>query len=165
MLTAIVHDYFFNRGVPGSAITIPSASEPVYLYNTSIMNILYHIFMSVNRFLYIFSSFQTSEILDSTTTVLTDTLRYRNVLHSVHKLDYPVPACPTVQFCIVMPAAFAVLQKTYPTMRKQCAVPAYGCRSFFLHSSLRCRPFGFHGLAWWTVSVRNPFFFIYIYYR
>lgn len=27
---AIVHDYFFNRGVPGSAITIPSASEPVY---------------------------------------------------------------------------------------------------------------------------------------
>lgn len=26
---AIVHDYFFNRGVPGSAITIPSASEPV----------------------------------------------------------------------------------------------------------------------------------------
>lgn len=27
---AIVHDYFFNRGVSGSAITIPSASEPVY---------------------------------------------------------------------------------------------------------------------------------------
>lgn len=27
---AIVHDYFFSRGVSGSAITIPSASEPVY---------------------------------------------------------------------------------------------------------------------------------------
>ena len=29
MLSAIVHDYFLNRGVPGSADMIPSASEPV----------------------------------------------------------------------------------------------------------------------------------------
>lgn len=28
----IVHNYFFNRGVSGSAITIPSASEPVNNY-------------------------------------------------------------------------------------------------------------------------------------
>lgn len=26
---AIVYDYFFYRGVPGTVITIPSASEPV----------------------------------------------------------------------------------------------------------------------------------------
>ena len=37
-------------------------------------------------------------ILASTTTALADTIRYLNVLHSVHKLDYTVPVCPTVQF-------------------------------------------------------------------
>lgn len=37
-------------------------------------------------------------ILASTTTALADTIRYLNVLHSVHKLDYSVPVCPTVQF-------------------------------------------------------------------
>ncbi len=43
---AIVHDYFLNRGVPGSAITIPSASEPVnLLFNqeTFLILIIYHI--------------------------------------------------------------------------------------------------------------------------
>jgi hypothetical protein len=29
LLSAIVHDYFLYRGVPGSADMIPSASEPV----------------------------------------------------------------------------------------------------------------------------------------
>jgi hypothetical protein len=29
LLSAIVHDYFLNRGVPGSADMIPSACEPV----------------------------------------------------------------------------------------------------------------------------------------
>ena len=28
-------------------------------------------------------------------------MRYFNVLHSVHKLDYTVPVCPTVQFYVV----------------------------------------------------------------
>ena len=37
MLSAIVHDYFLNRGVPGSADMIPSASEPV-LFSASIIN-------------------------------------------------------------------------------------------------------------------------------
>ncbi|MEE1101908.1 MAG: hypothetical protein U0K86_10560 [Agathobacter sp.] len=37
MLPAIVHDYFLNRGVPGSADMIPSASEPV-LFPTSIIH-------------------------------------------------------------------------------------------------------------------------------
>lgn len=37
-------------------------------------------------------------ILASTTTALANILRYHNVLHSVHKLDYTVPVCPTVQF-------------------------------------------------------------------
>ena len=36
MLSAIVHDYFLNRGVPGSADMIPSASEPV-LFSTFII--------------------------------------------------------------------------------------------------------------------------------
>jgi hypothetical protein len=31
LLSAIVHDYFLNRGVPGSADMIPSACEPVFL--------------------------------------------------------------------------------------------------------------------------------------
>lgn len=52
-------------------------------------------------------------ILVSTTTALANTLRYRNVLHSVHKLDYTVPVCPTVQFCISMSTAFAVLYSKY----------------------------------------------------
>ena len=56
-------------------------------------------------------------------------------------------------------------QKTSTMMLKQCAAPAYGCGSSLLRSSLRCRSFGFHGSAGWTVSVRNLFFFIYIYYR
>lgn len=30
LLSAIVHDCFFDRGVPGSADMIPSASEPVF---------------------------------------------------------------------------------------------------------------------------------------
>ena len=29
LLSTIVHDYFLNRGVPGSADMIPSACEPV----------------------------------------------------------------------------------------------------------------------------------------
>lgn len=29
---ANVHDYFFNRGVPGLADIIPSASEPVFYF-------------------------------------------------------------------------------------------------------------------------------------
>ncbi len=35
-------------------------------------------------------------------TALAHTLRYCNVLHSVHKLDYTVPVCPTVQsyYCL-----------------------------------------------------------------
>lgn len=37
LLPAIVHDYFFNRGVPGSADMIPSACEPV-LFPTSIIH-------------------------------------------------------------------------------------------------------------------------------
>lgn len=37
LLPAIVHDYFLNRGVPGSADMIPSASEPV-LFPTSIIH-------------------------------------------------------------------------------------------------------------------------------
>ena len=35
------------------------------------------------------------------------------VLHSVRKLDYTVPVCPTVQFYIFMPTAFAVLCSKY----------------------------------------------------
>ena len=31
-----------------------------------------------------------------------DTMRYFNVLHSVHKLDYTVPVCPTVQSYIYL---------------------------------------------------------------
>ena len=37
LLPAIVHDYFLNRGVPGSADMIPSACEPVLL-PTSILH-------------------------------------------------------------------------------------------------------------------------------
>jgi len=37
LLPAIVHDYFLNRGVPGSADMIPSACEPV-LFPTSIIH-------------------------------------------------------------------------------------------------------------------------------
>jgi hypothetical protein len=45
---AIVHDYFFNRGVPESAITISSASEPVIYYDLSIANIIIIITLSIN---------------------------------------------------------------------------------------------------------------------
>lgn len=37
MLPAIVHDYFLNRGVPGSADMIPSASEPALFPTSSIL--------------------------------------------------------------------------------------------------------------------------------
>ena len=37
------------------------------------------------------------------------TKRYFNVLHSVHKLDYTVPECPSVQLCAVMKPTLAIL--------------------------------------------------------
>ena len=58
-------------------------------------------------------SAKTGGILASTTTALVNTLRYCNVLHSVHKLDYTVPVCPTVQFPVFMQTASAVLFLEY----------------------------------------------------
>lgn len=55
---AIVHDYFFNRGVPGSAITIPSAGEPVY-YIVFLLRKFYTILLCLSTDFYIFfRSFQ-----------------------------------------------------------------------------------------------------------
>ena len=50
---AIVHDYFFNRGVPGSAITIPSAGEPVY-YIVFLLRKFYTILLCLSTDFYIF---------------------------------------------------------------------------------------------------------------
>ena len=53
---AIVHDYFFNRGVPGSAITIPSAGEPVY-YIVFLLRKFYTILLCLSTDFYIFFRF------------------------------------------------------------------------------------------------------------
>ena len=63
---AIVHDYFFNRGVPGSAITIPSAGEPVY-YIVFLLRKFYTILLCLSTDFYIFfRSFQTRGIPKTT---------------------------------------------------------------------------------------------------
>ena len=54
---AIVHDYFFNRGVPGSAITIPSAGEPVY-YIVFLLRKFYTILFCQQIFIYFLGLFK-----------------------------------------------------------------------------------------------------------
>lgn len=49
---AIVHDYFFNRGVPGSAITIPSAGEPVYYIVFLLRNFIPYFYVCQQIFIY-----------------------------------------------------------------------------------------------------------------
>lgn len=75
---ANVHDYFFNRGVPGSAITIPSASEPVYYIIFLLQNfipyfyvcqqifICFLVFKNVNIKFDIFSYFYRFAVLHNT---------------------------------------------------------------------------------------------------
>ena len=87
-------------------------------------------------------------ILVSTTTALTNTLRYRNVLHSVHKLDYTVPVCPTVQFCISMPTAFAVLYSKYLYLHCHLCHVRYDSPGTPIHGPPDFLPVDFYTHSW-----------------